>query len=385
MLGDLKLSTNDYNTGQTIFFISFLSAELPSQLISKKLGPDNWIPIQMIAWSIVACCQAKLDGKASFFATRCLLGLIEGGFIPDVILYLSYFYKTKELPFRLSIFWTAYMGTNILAAFMAFGILRLRGVNGLEGWRWLFALEGALTAIIGIISWFYLPPSPTETRSWFRGKDGWFNDREEVIMVNRILRDDPSKGDMHNRQGLTPKLLWNSLKDYDLCKSQCPLINALPASLMLINDFHRAYLPYWSHLGHPSLSNGILSHSHPPINGVRHLQDQSPDDPRVLTLHHSPPHHDLPLRKDQLGPPQLGHLHPDMGVGPIDRTHAYGSGRTEMGALCGSHLARGASVSACNPGGVDEPQCREREDSNRGVRAVQHVLPGRKYHCVECE
>jgi MFS family permease len=162
-----------------------------SQLISKKIGPDNWIPIQMVAWSIVASCQSKITGQSTFYLCRALLGLIEGGFIPDVILYLSYFYKSKELPVRLSYFWGAYITTNIISAFLAFGILHLRGHNGMAGWRWLFALEGALTAIIGIVSWFYLPPSPTQTKSYswniFRGTEGWFSEREEVRFLKAYV------------------------------------------------------------------------------------------------------------------------------------------------------------------------------------------------------
>lgn len=78
LLNDLKLTTNDYNTGQTIFYVSFLAAELPSQLISKKLGSDVWIPIQMMGWSAVAMAQGGLQNKAGFFVTRSLIGLIEG-------------------------------------------------------------------------------------------------------------------------------------------------------------------------------------------------------------------------------------------------------------------------------------------------------------------
>ncbi|KAB8072768.1 major facilitator superfamily domain-containing protein [Aspergillus leporis] len=215
LLDDLNLTSNDYNTGNTIFYISFLLAELPSQLVSKKMGPDRWIPLQITLWSIVATSQAGLMGRTSFFATRALLGILEGGFIPDIILWLSYFYTSRELPTRLSIFWTALSVTTIITSFLAFGILHMRGVLGWAGWRWLFLIEGLITLLIGLASFFRMPASAVETKKWFRPK-GWFTDREVRIVVNRVLRDDPSKGDMHNRQAITPRRLWNVLRDYDL-------------------------------------------------------------------------------------------------------------------------------------------------------------------------
>ncbi|KAF2137134.1 uncharacterized protein K452DRAFT_278940 [Aplosporella prunicola CBS 121167] len=215
MLDDLNLSTNDYNFGNTIFLISFLLAELPSQLVSKKLGPDRWIPLQITLWSIVAICQCALTGKRSFYATRSMLGLLEGGFIPDIVLWLSYFYTSRELPTRLSFFWTALSTTMIVTSLLAFALLHMRGVSDWAGWRWLFLIEGLITLVVGLSSFFMMPASAVQTKTWFRPK-GWFNDRELKIAVNRVLRDDPSKGDMHNRQAITPKRLWNAAKDYDL-------------------------------------------------------------------------------------------------------------------------------------------------------------------------
>ncbi|ESK96304.1 allantoate permease [Moniliophthora roreri MCA 2997] len=205
----------NFNWGNSIFRIAFLCAELPSQIISKRLGPDRWIPMQMVAWSIVTIGQFWLSGRSSFFICRALLGFIQGGFIPDLILYLSYFYTKNELPLRLALFWMSSNLCSIVASFIAFGVLRMRGVLGYEGWRWLFLIEGCITAVIGITTFFRMPPSPTQTKTWFRPK-GWFTEREEIIAVNRVMRDDPSKGDMHNREGLTVKRLWTAICDYDL-------------------------------------------------------------------------------------------------------------------------------------------------------------------------
>lgn len=79
----------------------------------------------------------------------------------------------------------------------------------------LFMIEGILTFSIGVWSFFCMVPSITETKARWRPK-GWFSEREEVIAVNRVLRDDPSKGEMHNREGISLKMLWRTLRDYDL-------------------------------------------------------------------------------------------------------------------------------------------------------------------------
>ncbi|KIL86552.1 hypothetical protein FAVG1_10382 [Fusarium avenaceum] len=215
MLPEIGMNTNDFNYGQTIFLVSFLSAELPSGLVSKKLGADRWIPFLICCWSLVAGSQAALHSRNAYFAIKALLGLLMGGFIPDIVLWLTYFYKSNELPIRLAFFWTALSTSNIVGSLLAAGILQMRGVLGWGGWRWLFLIEAIGTFIIGLFSWVLMPPGPCQTKNWFRGKDGWFNEREEYIMVNRLLRDDPSKGDMNNREAVNLSKLWKAIKDWE--------------------------------------------------------------------------------------------------------------------------------------------------------------------------
>ncbi|KAI4865708.1 major facilitator superfamily transporter [Hypoxylon rubiginosum] len=215
MLEDLGLTKGDYNIGQTISRVGFLVAELPSQLISKRIGPDLWIPIQICIFSIISGAQFFLKGRASFLATRYLIATFQGGFIPDTILYLSYFYTGKTLPIRLAWYWMSSQMVDIGVGFAAVGLLSMRGILGYEGWRWLFLIEGAVTFSIGIASFFLMPQSPARTKSWWNPK-GYFTKKEEKIIVNSVIRDDPQKGGMFNRQGLSVRQIWECTKDYDM-------------------------------------------------------------------------------------------------------------------------------------------------------------------------
>ncbi|KAI9637153.1 major facilitator superfamily domain-containing protein [Dioszegia hungarica] len=215
MLDDLKLTQADYNLGNTLAKLGFLLAELPSQLISKRLGPDRWIPIQICCFSFISAMQFFLTGRGSFLATRFLIAVFQGGFIPDIVLYLSYWYPSRQLPLRLAFFWVAADFTGIFRGFAAVGLLKMRGIAGAAGWQWLLLIEGLLTLLIGIASFFLMPTAPAKTKAWHRPK-GYFTDKQVKIIVNSVIRDDPGKAGMHNRQALTVKMILKGLADYDM-------------------------------------------------------------------------------------------------------------------------------------------------------------------------
>ncbi|OAQ69774.1 MFS transporter [Pochonia chlamydosporia 170] len=204
LLGDLGLTTDDYNNGTTIQLVCFLAAEFPVQFLTKRYGFKNVLPGLMCAWSVVSTFQAFMTGRTAFYITRALIGLFEGGFIPGAILMATYFYTSSELSVRLAAFWSTLNVARVISALLAAGFLEMRGVAGHTGWFWLLLLEGILTLVIGVASFLYLPLSPTSTKSVLCPRP-WYSEREEVIMINRILRDDPAKGLTDIKEPVTVK------------------------------------------------------------------------------------------------------------------------------------------------------------------------------------
>ncbi|KAF1934816.1 MFS general substrate transporter [Clathrospora elynae] len=193
LLDDLNLTSDDYNNGTTIQLLCFMTAEFPVQFLTKRYGFKYILPTMMLLWGFATLGQSWMHDRTSFYLGRAAIGLCEGGFIPGVILFATYFYKSKELSIRLACFWSTLNIARVISALLAAGILDMRGIGGHPGWFWLFVLEGLLTIIVAVLSFLYLPDSPTDTKNVLWRK-GWYTEREEVIMVNRILRDDPAKG-----------------------------------------------------------------------------------------------------------------------------------------------------------------------------------------------
>lgn len=251
VLDDLGIDTNDFNTGQTIYLVFFLAAELPGGLISKKVGPFRYTPAVIVLWGGISMAQAGMNSRWSFWLLRALLGLAQGGFIPEMILYLSYFYKSSELSIRMSWFYTGIPLTQAWGSLLAGGILEMRGIQGWGGWQWLFLLEGLICVLIGIVAYFVMSPSITEPALAFKRKDGtnkWWTEKEELILVNRLLRDDPTKGDLNNRTAVSFKEIVNTIITPDLL----PIYIVCQLSFPAVK--HRLTLPR-SVCSHGSLSN----------------------------------------------------------------------------------------------------------------------------------
>lgn len=82
-----------------------------------------------------------------------MIALTEGGVIPATLVYLGSFYKGTELATRLAWFWGTQVIASAVSGLMASGLLQLRGRSGLEGWKWLFLVDGIITIIIAVATW----------------------------------------------------------------------------------------------------------------------------------------------------------------------------------------------------------------------------------------
>ncbi|SAL04328.1 major facilitator transporter [Caballeronia calidae] len=201
MLKDLGFSDAVYGLGASVFFVGYLLFEVPSNLLLLRVGARRWIARIMVTWGALSACMLFVQTPTSFYIMRFLLGVAEAGFIPAILLYLTYWFPGSRRSKVTALFLTGIPMSGVLGGPISGWIMtRLSGSYGLAGWQWLFLLEGVPTVILGVIAFFYLDDKVKDAK--------WLTESQKE-MIERNLSDETPEHSLHSvRDGLiNPKIL----------------------------------------------------------------------------------------------------------------------------------------------------------------------------------
>ncbi|KAI1118906.1 major facilitator superfamily domain-containing protein [Nemania sp. NC0429] len=175
---DLKMTSDQYNICLTVFFFSYAAFEVPSNLLLKRLRPSRWLPTIMVAWGVVMTLMGIVQNYHGLLSARLFLGVAEAGLYPGCAYYLTMWYCRHEIQLRQAMFFSAASVAGAFSGLLAFGIAKLDGLGGLEGWRWIFILEGLATVVVAFAAFFLLYDFP-ETASFL-------TEEERAFVVYRL-------------------------------------------------------------------------------------------------------------------------------------------------------------------------------------------------------
>ncbi|KAF2681750.1 MFS general substrate transporter [Lentithecium fluviatile CBS 122367] len=187
LVEDLGMTGPQYNWTLTVFFFTYAAFEVPSNLLLKKLRPSVWLPSIMVAWGIVMTLMGIVQNFEGLLIARIFLGVTEAGLFPGVAYYITMWYCRHEAQLRQALFFSAASIAGAFSGLLAFGISKMDGVGNLEGWRWIFILEGILTVVVAIIAYFTLFDFP-ETASFL-------TEEERAFVVWRLKYQGQNKDD----------------------------------------------------------------------------------------------------------------------------------------------------------------------------------------------
>jgi len=200
---DIGLTTRQFGWGASLFFLGYLLFEVPSNLAMARVGARRWLARIMITWGIVSTGSAFVSGPVSFYVARFLLGVAEAGFIPGVMLYLSYWSPQRSLGKFTGWFMMVIPVSASLTALLTAALLSLDQVLGFAGWRWAFFVEGLPAIIVGALLLRYLADTPAEA-TWLT--------HAQKSRLQALIDGDQSPAHSHDRsmlrQALATPIVW---------------------------------------------------------------------------------------------------------------------------------------------------------------------------------
>jgi MFS family permease len=202
MMADPVFTDAVYGFGAGIFFLGYFLFEVPSNLALARFGARRWISRIMISWGAVSCAMIFVKGPLSFYVMRFLLGVAEAGFLPGVILYLTYWFPAARRGRTMGLFYTALALAGVIGGPLSGAIMHyMSDAGGLKSWQWLFVLESIPSIVLGIFALFYLDDGIDDAR--------WLSPQEKAMLKAEIKKDNRSKVDIPLVKLLLHPRIWH--------------------------------------------------------------------------------------------------------------------------------------------------------------------------------
>lgn len=143
--------------------------------------------------------QGLIKDFGGIVGMRFVLGIFEAGLFPGkstitapalrvliliqigCIYLISMYYERYELQWRLSLFFSASIIAGAFGGLLAYGLVKMDGLGGYEGFRWIFIIEGLATAVIGGLSKFWIVDWPETAK--------FLNDEERAMLIRKLAVD----------------------------------------------------------------------------------------------------------------------------------------------------------------------------------------------------
>ncbi|CAJ0797010.1 MFS transporter [Ralstonia holmesii] len=201
---ELALNSEAFGFASGIFFLGYFLFEVPSNLLLNKFGARVWIGRILVTWGVVAIASAFAQSATQLYVLRFLLGVAEAGFFPGLILYLTQWFRKKDLATTIALFLAAIPVSFIVGAPLSTWMMDHIHWFDWSGWRWMIVLEGAPALVGGVLCFLYLTDRPSDAT--------WLKPQERDWLMNELEQEKRARPAAPHHSSLkmmaNPKVLY---------------------------------------------------------------------------------------------------------------------------------------------------------------------------------
>lgn len=160
-----------FGMGAAAFFVGYMLFEIPSNLLLVRVGIKKTMLRIMLLWGLASMATMWVSTERQFYCVRFLVGVFEAGFVPGVLYYLTLWYPVQRRGRATALFFMGFAAAPIVAGPLAGAVMTyMQGLGGLQGWQWLFVVEGIPALVLALVCWRWMDDQPADA-AWLSPQD----------------------------------------------------------------------------------------------------------------------------------------------------------------------------------------------------------------------